>query len=291
MALLVGSATVASGMSPVVEGALYADEVFIDGLTYTSKYDVSAAGQIQVEKYSPDNSITPKTPGTNFTDTEYANTVVEINCNNSFQKSAKVPAYYEASMPTSVLANKTWDTTEAVRIGRQKSGLAVLVDKGLKSDSTTALTVDTIKSQVLTDRAYLRKLHAKPNVVICTVDAYNLILEASGKDFTPGINDEVTRTGRVGMWLGMIFIESSLLSQDEKYTYLDGSGNSVEVDTTGVDYIMYDYNALSIIDKLTLLRIIDSENFAGSKVQEEIDVGYAITNTDCVIVKETAAEG
>lgn len=285
MALIVGSATVATGMSPVVEGALYADEIFIDGMTYTSKFDVSDAGQIQVEKYEPGTPVTPKTPGSNFVSEEYKNTVVVINTNNSFQKSTKVPAYYQATMPADVLANKTWDTTEAVRVGRQMSGLAVLIDEGLASDSEDALTSTNIKAQIIADRSYLRKLHAHPNVVICSVDTYSKILEAAGKDFTPGINDEVVRMGRVGYWLGMLFLESSALSQEAKLTYLDEKGTAVTVDSEGVDYIMYDYAAFSIIDRLNMLRVIDSEEFAGSKVQEELDVGYAVTNKDCVMIK------
>ena len=87
MALIVGSATVATGMSPIVEGALYADQIFIDGVSFTSKYDIGSAGQIQVEKYSTDSSIEAKVPGSNFTDTEICKHCNHnINCNNSFPR-------------------------------------------------------------------------------------------------------------------------------------------------------------------------------------------------------------
>lgn len=289
MALIVGDATVATGMSLVVEGALYADEVFIDELTYTSKYDVGNAGQIQVEKYSPSH-VTPTTPGSNFQDENYSNNVVNINCNNSFQKSTKVPAYYRATMPSDLFANKTWDTTEAVRVGRQMSGLAVLLtEAGITSTQASKATAENVKARILADRARMRKGHAHPDVVLCSVDCYSAILEAAGKDFTPGINDEVVRMGRVGYWLGMLFVECSYLADVVNLSYIDADGITQPV-TVGGDYIMYDHRAFSIIDKLTMLRVIDSEQFAGSKVQEELDVGFKVTNEDCVLVSQVSVE-
>ena len=172
MALIVGSATVATGMSPIVEGALYADQIFIDGVSFTSKYDIGSAGQIQVEKYSTDSSIEAKVPGSNFTDTEYANTVININCNNSFQKSQKVPAYLENTMPTSVLMNKTWDVSESVRVGRQKAALAVLAKNGTASLNTEEVTASNIKQMAINHRGMLRKKNAMPNVIICSVDVF-----------------------------------------------------------------------------------------------------------------------
>ena len=59
-------------------------------------------------------------------------------------------------------------------------------------------------------------------------------------------------------------------------------------DISKVDYIIYDGMALSIIDKLAALRVIDSEMFIGSKIQEEIDTGIKVTNADCVLVKFNA---
>ena len=271
MALVVGSATVATGMSPVVEGALYADQIFIDGVTFSSKYDIGEAGQIMVEKYSTDNSVTAKVPGSDFTDSAYSNSIVNINCNNSFQKSVKVPMYYEATMPTGVLINKTWDVSEAVRVGRQKAALAILAKDGTAVENGVAITAANI------------------NEDLCSVDVYSAALEAAGKDFSPAYNDDVLRAGKIGYWLGMLWIETSLLDGASKYKYRDASGTEQEQNIALVDMIMYDFNAFSIIDKLAMLRVKDSERFAGSLVQEEVDSGFAVTNPDCVIVRQHAA--
>lgn len=287
MALVIGNtATVATGMSPIVEAGLYADAVFIDGVTFTSKYNVGSAGQIQVEVYNGGRGSKPTQPGSDFTDRAYSNAVVNININNSFKDSVKVPNYFEATMPTNVLMNKTLEVTQKVGTGRQESALAALVDQGTTSTNTEALTVDNIKDAVLAERKALRKLHAKPNVVIASVDTYSLMFGVAGKEYTPIYNDVVLRQGKVGLWLGMLWIEADLLDGFTKdYQYLNASGEVKVVDTSKVGFIMYDANAYSIIDRLDTLRVKESENFSGSKVQEELVSGFTVTNAKCVSVR------
>ena len=284
MALVVNGATVATAMSPIVEAGLYADEIFIEGKTFTSQYDVDSAGQIQVEKYSPDMEVKAKVPGSNFSDKDYKNTVININCNNAFQYSQKVPAYFEATMPTSVKMNQTLRTTENVRIGRQKAGLAALVHGGTESTNTEAITETNFKEEFLKDRKILVDKFAKPNVAITSTEVYNIMLKLAGTEFTPSTNENVVTTGQVGYWMGILWIEAPLLGGS--LSFLNESGIEQAVDTANIDYILYDYKAYSIIDKLTMLRVIDSEEFAGSKIQEEIDTGFKVTNADCVLVRK-----
>lgn len=286
MALVVNGATVATAMSPIVEAGLYADEIFIEGKTFTSQYDVDSAGQIQVEKYSPDMEVKAKVPGSNFSDKDYKNTVININCNNAFQYSQKVPAYFEATMPTSVKMNQTLRTTENVRIGRQKAGLAALVHGGTASTNNEAITETNFKEEFLKDRKILVDKFAKPNVAITSTEVYNIMLKLAGTEFTPSTNENVVTTGQVGYWMGILWIEAPLLGGS--LSFLNESGTEETVDTANIDYILYDYKAYSIIDKLTMLRVIDSEEFAGSKIQEEIDTGFKVTNADCVLVRKNA---
>ena len=286
MALVVNGATVATAMSPIVEAGLYADEIFIEGKTFTSQYDVDSAGQIQVEKYSPDMEVKAKVPGSNFSDKDYKNTVITINTNNAFQYSQKVPAYFEATMPTSVKMNQTLRTTENVRIGRQKAGLAALVHGGTESTNNEAITETNFKEEFLKDRKILVDKFAKPNVAITSTEVYNIMLKLAGTEFTPSTNENVVTTGQVGYWMGILWIEAPLLGGS--LSFLNESGVEETVDTANIDYILYDYKAYSIIDKLTMLRVIDSEDFAGSKIQEEIDTGFKVTNADCVLVRKNA---
>jgi len=290
MALIIGgNATVATGMSPIVEAGLYADPIFIDGVSFSSRYNIGSAGQIQVVKYQGGRGVAPGTPGANFTDREYENTVLDININNSFKDSAKVPNYFEATMPVNLKMDKTLEVTTKVGTGRQESALAALVDGATAFADTTGITASNVKQAVIEMRGALRKKHAKPNVVIASVDVYAAALEAAGKDFTPMYNDDVARQGKIGLWLGMLWIEADLLdgvTNDYKYLLADGTAKTV--DTSDVDLIVYDGAAYSIIDRLDLLRIKESEMFAGSKVQEEVCTGFKVTNADCVLVKRNA---
>ena len=164
MALVIGSAaTVATGMSPIVDAALAADDIFIDGLSFSSDHEIGNAGQIQVVCGTVD-AIDPSVPGADFNHNAYANTVKDINCNNSFKDSVKVPSYFEASMPVDVLMSKTEQVTQSVRIGRQKAILAALV-YGLTSDQKGAVT-GTVLTDIMNARKALRKKNANPDVVI-----------------------------------------------------------------------------------------------------------------------------
>ena len=287
MSFTVGSAEVASAMSKIVERGLYADEVFKNGITYTSEHDVGNAGQIQVAVYAPDNSIEPKIPGSDFTNSEFTNTVININTNNSFQKSQKVPVYVQTTVPNDALMDKVLSVTEDIRTAFQKTGLAVLVAEATVSDDTEAITSSNIKEKILALRKDIRKKHAKPDIVFASVDAYSAMLEIAGTDYTPDTNDSVITTGRVGYWMGMRWVEVTLLGGSYKHN--DASGVIQTVDTSGIELIMYDHKAYSIIPKVTMIRVIDNPNAAGSLIQVEVDAGFKVTNKDCVLVKKAIA--
>lgn len=285
MALIVGNATVATGCSPVVEQALYDDEFLIDEVTYTSKHDIGAAGEIQVVKHAAGAVSAPVTPGSDFSDTSYANTVINIVCNNAFQSSEKVAAFYEATMPVDLKADRVWNATKKVARDRRATALAVLVKQGTDAADTTAVTKSNIKDLVINGRQTLVKKNAKPNVIIASPEVYGAMLKAAGTEYTPVFNDSVVREGRVGSFMGILWFESSLLNGTSSYSYKKADGTLETVDISDVDYILYDGNALSIVDKLSALRVIDSEEFMGSKIQEEVDSGILVTNADCVLVK------
>ena len=292
MALVIGSnATVATGMSPIVESGLYADQIFIDGVSFTSKYNIGNAGQIQVEKYSGGQGVSPKIPGSNFTPRDYTNTVININVNNGFSDSVKVPMYFKDTLPTDRLMDRTLDVTQRVATGRQQSALAALLKQGSVYSDGSAVTVDNIKETILNVRADLRKNHAKPNVVLASVDTYSKMLAIAGKDFSPMYNEDVVRTGKVGMWMGMLWIEADLLDgTSTSLSYINEAGSLVSVTVNDIDFIMYDFNAFSIIDRLDVLRVVEPTNFVGSEVQAEIASGFLVTNPDCVAIKTTGRE-
>lgn len=290
MALVIGqNATVATGMSPIVETNIYADDIFADGLTFTSEHNIGQAGQIQVVIYNGSKGVAPSQPGANFATRDYTNTVVDINVNNSFKDSVKVPSYFESTMPVDLMMDKTFEVTQKVRDGRQQSAIAALIVGGTSEEAelADAITVDNIEKVVLSSRKVLRKKNAHPGVVIASVDTYSTMLEKAGTRYTPISNDDTVRTGRIGYWMGMLWIESTLLDQASDWEFLDEAGQKVKPTQESVDFIMYDYKAFSIVDRLDCLRVKESEQFCGSLVQEELVSGFKVTNKDCVLVHST----
>lgn len=281
MSLIVNSATVATGMSPVVETALQrGDEVFIDGLTYTGEYQIGNAGEVQAEMLEPVPAEV-STPGGVFTHENYANKVVNIPLNNGFKKSVRVSSYLSASMPTNVMANAALSVAEDCREGRGQAALAYLAKNGTAEtgDAVTSLNVESI---IMGQRAALRKENARPDVVIASVDTFSAMLAVAGDKYQPEHNDDVVRSGQIGWYKGQLWVESTYLGGT--FTYLDGEGHEVEVDTSDVQFIMYDHRAYAIIDRLNVLRAVDAVDWVGSAVQAEIDTGFKVLNADCVVV-------
>ena len=122
---------------------------------------------------------------------------------------------------------------------------------------------------------------------MCTPEFYGKVLLAAGAEFTPTMNDRIASTGNVGQWLGMTFVEANGLTGS--ITYYDSSGTLKTVDTSEVQYIMYYHEALSVINNFEVARIIDSERFAGSLAQVEMNTGYKVTNADLVFVRKVDA--
>ena len=52
---------------------------------------------------------------------------------------------------------------------------------------------------------------------------------------------------------------------------------------------MYYHKALSVISNFEAARIVDSENFNGSKAQVELNTGYKVTNTVLARVRKVTA--
>lgn len=281
MALIVNEATVATGMSPVVEASLQrGDEVFIDGVSYVSDYQIGNAGEIQVEILEPD-PVEASVPGGVFSHENYANKVVNIALNNSFKKSVRVSQYLAESMPTSVMANAAYAVSEDCREGRGQAALAYLVQNGT-GVSGDAVTSANIGSLVMAQRSALRKDNFKPDIIIASVDVYSIMLSIAGDKYIPLKNEAITQTGQIGWFKGQLWIESTYLGGE--YSYLDAEGSKVTVDTSDVQFIMYDHRAYAIIDRLNVLDAVNAIDWVGSAVRGEIDCGFKILNADGVIV-------
>ena len=212
--------------------------------------------------------------------------------NNNFQKSKKIYGVQAAAVSIALGNEQLQIATSEVGEGWSQSGLACLIKEGTAASDTSAITKANVKSKILAARTEIVKAKGKADVVLCTPELFSIILEASGSEFTPEINNYMNATGQVGKWLGFTFVECTGLAEGT-YTpeYYDYSGTKQTVaieDLAKVDFIMYNHEAFSIVPNFEVARIVDSENFAGSKAQVEMNCGYRVTSAAQVLVRSHA---
>lgn len=212
--------------------------------------------------------------------------------NNNFQKSKKIYGVQAAAVSIALGNEQLQIATSEVGEGWSQSGLACLIKEGTAASDTSAITKANVKSKILAARTEVVKAKGKADVVLCTPELFSIILEASGSEFTPEINNYMNATGQVGKWLGFTFVECTGLAEGT-YTpeYYDYSGAKQTVaieDLAKVDFIMYNHEAFSIVPNFEVARIVDSENFAGSKAQVEMNCGYRVTSAAQVLVRSHA---
>lgn len=285
MAVKYGSLNVDEKYSSILEPNLYYNAVMVPGVTCTDKYETGPAGQIYVHKITT-AAVEAGTPGRDFTDTAVADTLVPIQLNNNFQKSYKIYGVQAAAVDFAVAEEALSTATQEIREGWMQCGIACLVKEGTAATLTTAIT--DVKSDIVATRAEIVKRKGRANVVMCTPDFYGQVLLAAGKDFTPVMNDRIASTGNVGQWLGMTFVEANGAQGSIKY--YDSTGTQQTVDLSNVQYVMYYHEALSVISNFELARIIDSERFAGSLAQVEMNTGYKVTNAALVAVRSVSGD-
>lgn len=282
MAIKYGSLNVDEKYSGILEPNLYYDSIFVPGVTYTDKYQTGPAGGIYVHKLDT-AAVTVGTPGRDFTDEASSDTLIPILLNNNFQKSKKIYGVQAAAVDFDLANEQLSTATQEVREAWNQSGLGCLVQEGTTSSVKTAIATGAVDA-VLDEAANIKKGTA--NVVLCSPEFYALVLKENGKDFTPVKNDQIAATGAIGTLYGYTWIRAACLDEaNAKYYDSTGALKTVALnkaatgsaDGSAVDFILYNSEILSIISNLESFRIVDSENFTGSKAQVEMNTGYKVT--------------
>ena len=257
-----------------------------DGVTFTSKYKIGPAGQIYVHKLKSAGETEPNLPGRDFTFTNASDELIHISLNNSFQEGDKAYRAAIESIGVDVQAALIENVAAKIQGGYNQSALAALVTEGTQTTGS-ALTEANIKSELIKARTELVKKKARGTTVLCSPDTFGLILSAAGAAFSPTINDEMLKSGTVGRWLGLTFIEVPGLSATSA-KYYNSAGTLKTATFSGVDFVIYDYDAFSVVSNLELIQIVSGlPLFNGVIAEAEMNVGYKVTNADRVAVRKT----
>ena len=251
-----GGYNVSEKYAPIVEPNFYFDSIFQPGLTFSDQFqgDAEGAGAVKVFKLAAKNAKEPKAPASDFTHGTADNDLITLLINNAQQESTKIYNVQAQAVPYNMADAHLSQSVQVCREGWQMSGLACLAHEGTVMSDTTAITPSNIKSKVIAGRKEIRKQKASANVVLASVDTYSAMLEQAGDKFTPVINDEMFQTGQVGRYLGMLWIECNMLDLTTAAKYFDYTGTLQTEDLSKIEYIMYDWRGLHIVDLLDMAR-------------------------------------
>lgn len=284
MSVVYGGMNVDERYSSIVEPNLFYDDILADGKTFTSKYEIGPGGAICIHKLNT-TGCAVGTPGRDFSDENSTDSLISVVFNNNYQKSKKIYGVQANAVGIELADEQLSLATQEVGEGILNGALACLIKEAQTTASSTAsITSASLKKSVIADRKALKKAKANPNTILMSPDAFACLLEANGSEYTPIANEGINADAQVGKWLGMTVYECNALAESTG-SYFDATSTKQTVTFSNVDYIMYNNNAFSLIPNLEAVRIVDSENFVGSKAQVEMNVAFRVTNGTQALVK------
>lgn len=288
MAVIYNTKNVDEKYVSILEPNLYYGSVLQPGITFTNKYSVQAGG-IFIHKLGGGlaNGVVPGTPGRDFSDAIVADTLIQAVFNNNFQRSRKLYGVQAAAVAFSAKEAELAEAVKEVSQGWQASGIACMVEEGADLSDTTAVTSSNIKALIIKARKALVVKGANPTFAIVSPAVFESFLTFVGTEYTPAMNESILG-GRSANLLGINLIEANALAQADA-RYYNYAGTLKAQDLTKVDFIMGDAEAFSALNNFELVRVVDSERFAGSLAQVEMNAAYRVTNADRLIVKFSAS--
>ena len=280
--------------SPIVIANLRKDTFLVDGQTYNSGYSKGDpnAGVVYFYKYSR-QAIASAAPAADFSSAEPTNELIPVYLSNAFRNSKKLYQVTANSISHNYADQVMSEQTEDIREGRELCALAALQDGATVSTNTDQSSSTTIKANIQADLTVLRKNKCRPDVLVMSPDAFGYLMTAqvnTASVMTPETNEELLKNGSMGRLFGMsVFVDPELENADnDEVIYRDSEVN--KIDLTKTEYIMYDSKYFAAIDNLNYARIIDSQTFAGSLSNIEINSGFKLMLADAAIAKTYEAE-
>jgi len=268
-----GNETVDTKFSPIVEANLWADSIFQADRTFTTRYQTDAMGQLFVRRLG--KGTVDRSGSLTFTHNQTADELIPIVIDEDFKQSEAIYEEVEIARTSGTGAQKFETLVRNVNEEWQGVAMSKLVDGATASANTTATSAETIKTDIINVRKELRENKANPTALIVSPRVFAFLQDFSGKEYQPSFNDDVLRTGQMGMFLGVPVYENPLMTDD-------GTSGAVE-------FVMYDHEAYSILTQLIGQRIMDAgKDWVGSVAQFHIKSGFKVTTPERVIKKTVA---
>ena len=267
-----------------IEPNLYTDEVLIPGVTFSADIVEGPAGGYYAHKLNDGNAVEPGTPGRDFTDEAASDELIQVSYNNNFQKSRKIYGVQAAAVKFNAGEEYLSNALNVTREGRRYSALACMVNEGTAVEDTTAITKENVVETITGMRKAVKDAHGQANFMLVSTNVYNLCLQVLGLQTYA---DPAVRNAQLLERFGLSIIECNSFDKSG-VKYYDYAGELQTVDLSKVDMICGYSEAFKLDDNFTTYRLIDSENFAGSKAQVEYNTAMRVVSAPQVVVKTHA---
>ena len=267
-----------------IEPNLYTDEVLIPGVTFSTDIVEGPAGGYYAHKLNDGAAVEPGTPGRDFTDEDASDELIQVSYNNNFHKSRKIYGVQAAAVKFNAGEEYLSNALNVTREGRRYSALACMVNEGTAVEDTTAITKENVVETITGMRKTVKDAHGQANFMLVSTNVYNLCLQVLGLQTYA---DPAVRNAQLLERFGLSIIECNSFDKSG-VKYYDYAGELQTVDLSKVDMICGYSEAFKLDDNFTTYRLIDSENFAGSKAQVEYNTAMRVVSAPQVVVKTHA---
>ena len=267
--------------SAAVEKNLFKNSVLQPGVTYTTRWQGDAnAGVVKIMKLTKGTVLTDgKGISSGFDLTVGAdNTLLTLTLDKPYSISRAVYDVQENSVSVALAEELMEDNTMVITEAWNKGGMDVLIAGATVSDlgalANKPDTADEFEAAFLAARKVIVSNGGKPDVMIASVDMYNLMLSDKNK-FIPETNELRMQEGIVGYYNGI-----------KVYEYQDFGTVSSDI----VDFVLYDHQAFAVATNVAAARIVEgAPHIVGVFAQTAINSGFLVTNAEraCVVVHAT----
>lgn len=295
--------TVDTIFSKVIVKNLFKDETFKPGVTFTNKYD-ERAGQIYARRLGKTAATVKNATasgGLDLVHTETADSLVLIQKVDVISRSEKCYDLVDTLRASGKSADKVVEVVDEFKEGCQIKWMSyllkepatengVLLGGATRSASTTAdATLAALIASILADRQQIRVNGGNADVLIISPEMETLFLAnayTSGNAFLPETNEEIRRTGKIGMLYGMNVYSSNLIGSGTPLALpVAGNAPANTGDAANCEYIIYDHDTFAIAMDIEGARLIDAKDFFGSYAQIQGLSGGGVVNPALAIAK------
>lgn len=304
--------TVDTVFSKLLIANLFKDQTFVEGETYTSKYN-ERGGQIYVRrlgKIEVTQTKTTEAEGLKFKHTNTMDSLALLQKKDRISISEECYDIVQNLRASGKSVDKMDEVISSFKeqcqmlytsylLAEPQGGDELLGGATRSANTSKIATLDDLISSILEDRKQIRVNGGNADVLIIAPEMENLFLASAikaGNAFIPETNEKLKNTGKIGKLFNLETYTSNLLGSGTPL----GKGSASK--NTGIasqcEYILYDHDTFAICGDIESLRLVPAIDFVGSYAQIEGIMGGGVANpalayaklNDSVVTTRTADE-